>query len=154
LVDRFGTEICLALHRGTPIPEWVHDRLAAIPNLMAAAGAKANALEKACVGAVGTFLLAGREGQEFTATVLSVDPDEDKAVVVLDDPPVRASCSSGGLTEGAPITVVLQSADPATHTYRVTPAAVRVQGLGDGGRLVAGRAAASPAGPVRAPGQG
>jgi exoribonuclease R len=134
LVDRFGTEICLSLHTGSALPDWVVARLDELPEVMAAAGARANALEKACVGAVGTFLLAGLEGQQFSGTVLSVDTERDKAVVVLDDPPVRASCPCAGLVEGDPVTVELVSADPATHTYRVAPTS-QVQPVVDGGTL-------------------
>ncbi len=119
LVDRFGTEICLSLHADRPVPDWVRSRLEQLPGLMAAADRRASTLEKACIGAVGAFLLAGREGENFTATVLQIDRDRDQALLVLSDPPVRAKCGSDGLHEGAVVVVTLVSANPATHTYRV-----------------------------------
>ncbi len=119
LVDRFGTEICLALHAGTPVPDWARDRLGELPGVMNASAQRASALEKACIGAVGAFLLAGREGEEFTATVLQVDREKDRARLVLDDPPVRATCAADGVEEGQQVRVVLEAADPATHTYTV-----------------------------------
>lgn len=128
LVDRFGTEICLALHLGTRVPDWARDRLAELPGVMGASAQRAGALEKACIGAVGAFLLAGREGDVFTATVLQVERDKDRARLVLDDPPVRATCPADGVTEGDQVRVVLVAADPATHTYTVR--------LADRGRTV------------------
>lgn len=122
LVDRFGTEICLSLHAGTPVPEWVRRRLDDLPAVMASSAQRASALEKAFTGAVGAFLLAGREGDVFAATVLQVDRDKDRARLVLEDPPVRATCAADGITEGEQIRVVLVSADPTTHTYLVRPA--------------------------------
>ncbi len=119
LVDRFGTEVCLALHHGTEIPQWAQNRLVGLLKVMAGADKTANALEKACTGAVGTFLLTGREGESFAGTVLQIDRDKQQAIVVLDDPPVRARCASDGLHEGDPVTVVLVAADPETHTYTV-----------------------------------
>ncbi len=125
LVDRFGTEICLAAHSGDPIPEWVVDRLGELPAVMAAAGSRANALERACIGAVAALLLMGREGEVFSGTVLRVDQERDQAVVVLTDPPVRAKCAADGLQEGASVEVVLVAADPAAHSYTVRLAADR-----------------------------
>ncbi len=119
LVDRFGTEICLALHAGTPVPDWARRRLDELPGVMGASAQRASALERACIGAVGAFLLSGREGDVFTGTVLQVDRERDQARLVLDDPPVRATCASDGVTEGDQVEVVLESADPATHTYTV-----------------------------------
>jgi len=87
--------------------------------VMATADQRGNALDKACIGAVGALLLAGREGEEFTGTVLLVDQAKERATVVLDDPPVRAWCAPDGLREGDVVRVVLDSADPATYSYRV-----------------------------------
>jgi exoribonuclease R len=119
LVDRYGTEICLALHAGRPVPDWARDRLGELPGVMGGSAQRAAALEKACIGAVGAFLLAGREGDVFTATVLQVERDKDRARLVLDDPPVRATCPADGVREGEQVRVVLVASDPATHTYTV-----------------------------------
>ncbi len=119
LVDRFGTEICLALHHATEVPGWARDGLAELPGVMGSSAQRASALEKACIGAVGVFLLAGREGDVFDATVLQVERDKDRARLVLDDPPVRATCAADGVSEGGQVQVVLVAADPATHTYTV-----------------------------------
>ena len=97
-----------------PVPDWVLDRFQTLPKVMATADQRGNALDKACIGAVGALLLAGREGEEFTGTVLLVDQAKERATVVLDDPPVRAWCAPDGLREGDVVRVVLDSADPAT----------------------------------------
>jgi exoribonuclease R len=121
LVDRFGTQVCLALSAGTPVPPKVRAALPELPGLMSAADRTASALRKADQGAVSTFLLAGREGEMFAATVLQLDPERDRATVVLHDPPVRARCPVAGLAEGLVVRVRLVSADPASHTFRVEP---------------------------------
>ena len=122
LADRFATEVCLALHAGEPVPDWARSALPDLPKAMGAADRKAAELTKACAGAVAVFVLHGREGELFPATVLQLDPDRDRAVVILHEPPVRAYCAPAGLVEGSVITVRLISADPATHHFVVQPA--------------------------------
>ncbi len=121
LADRYATEICLAVHAGAAAPAWVRDALADLPKAMAAADRKAAELAKACSGAVSAFVLHGREGEEFTATVLQIERERDRAVVILHEPPVRAHCSPAGLSEGSVIRVRLLSADPSAHRFVVQP---------------------------------
>ncbi|MEO7000101.1 MAG: RNB domain-containing ribonuclease, partial [Terracoccus sp.] len=121
LADRYATEVCLALKARQQVPDWVRQALPELPTAMAAADRKASELAKACSGAVSVFVLHGREGEEFAATVLQLDPVKNRAVVILHDPPVRAYCVPAGLREGSVITVRLVSADPATHTFVVAP---------------------------------
>jgi len=122
LADRYATEVCLALHAGLPVPDWARAALPELPKAMAAADRKGSELAKACAGAVSVFVLQGREGEEFMATVLQIEPERDRAVVVLHEPPVRAHCPPAGLVEGSVIVVRLLSADPATHRFVVEPA--------------------------------
>ncbi len=125
LADRYATEVCLALHAGVPVPDWVRTALPELPPAMAAADRKASALTKACSGAVSVFLLHGREGEEFEATVLQIEPERNRATVVLHEPPVRANCDPDGLVEGSVVRVRLESADPSTHRFVVAPVRVR-----------------------------
>ena len=121
LADRYATEVCLALHAGESVPDWARAALPELPKTMGAADRKASELGKACAGAVSVFVLHGREGEEFDATVLQIDPARDRAIVILHEPPVRAHCGPAGLVEGSVIKVRLRSADPATHTFVVEP---------------------------------
>ncbi len=121
LADRYATEVCLALHAAVPVPQWARTALPELPKVMAAADRKASELTKACTGAVSVFVLHGREGESFPATVLQIDTERQRAVVILHEPPVRAYCAPAGLAEGSVITVRLVSADPATHRFVVEP---------------------------------
>jgi hypothetical protein len=89
---------------------------------MTAADRKASELAKACAGAVSAFVLHGREGEAFRATVLQLEPQKGRAIVLLNEPPVRAHCPADGLVEGSVLTVRLMSANPATHRFVVEPA--------------------------------
>jgi exoribonuclease R len=121
LADRFATEVCLALHAGRPVPDWARQALPELPKIMGAADRRASELAKACAGAVSVFVLHGREGDEFEATVLQLEPERERAIVILHEPPVRAHCAPEGLVEGSVITVRLLSADSASHTFVVAP---------------------------------
>lgn len=121
LADRYATEVCLALHAGRPVPDWARTALPDLPATMTAADRKAADLNRACAGAVSAFVLHGREGEQFAATVLQLEPQKNRAIVLLREPPVRAHCPPDGLTEGSVITVQLVSADPAAHRFVVKP---------------------------------
>lgn len=122
LADRFATEICLALRSGTAVPAWVRSALPELPKAMSTAERTATALTKACSAAVSVFLLHGREGEEFTATVLQIETERARAIVVLHEPPVRAHCAPDGIVEGTVIRVRLLSADAAKNRFVVAPA--------------------------------
>jgi exoribonuclease R len=121
LVDRFGTEVCLALHAGTAVPDWARSALPDLPGIMAGSDRLADGLERACADAVSEFLLAGRVGQTFTGIVVQIDQGRDRATVLLDDPPVRARCAPDHLTEGSRVTVRLTAVDSAQHRIEVEP---------------------------------
>lgn len=121
LADRYATEVCLALHTGAPVPEWAATALPALPAVMAASAHRASDLDRQCSGAVSVFLLAGREGDQFDATVLQVDTERTRATVLLLEPPVRAHCSPAGLAEGSRSVVRLVSVDPANSSFVVEP---------------------------------
>ena len=80
---------------GQPCPTGRGTRLPELPKTMGAADRKASELAKACSGAVSVFVLHGREGEEFAATVLQIEPERNRAIVVLHEPPVRAHCAPG-----------------------------------------------------------
>jgi exoribonuclease R len=123
LVDRYATEVCLALQAGTPIPDWVSADADAVIQAMTESDRTAGALDRACAAAVSAFLLAVRIGEEFGAVVVQLEQKSGgvRATVVLDDWPIRAYCAGAGLTEGTRIRVRVVSADPDAHQYTVEP---------------------------------
>jgi exoribonuclease R len=116
LVDRFGSEVCLALAAGAEVPDWARAALPQLPELMTASDRRAGALERAVVDATEAWLLGGREGQRFAAVVLEAGPD--KGTVVLDEPAVRATCDGDDLPVGERITIRLDVADVAARKVR------------------------------------
>jgi len=120
LVDRFGSETCVAVGAGGNVPDWVRAALPELPALMTAGGRLAGALERAVVDATEAWLLTGQEGREFPAVVL--DAGKDKGTVVLDAPAVRATCTGAGLPVGERIAARLAEADQARRVVRFTHA--------------------------------
>ncbi|MGN6693336.1 MAG: RNB domain-containing ribonuclease [Aquihabitans sp.] len=116
LVDRFGTEICLAVIRQQPVPSWVTDALPTLPDLMAAGDARAKKLDRAVVDATEAVVLADRVGEVFPAAV--VETGDSYGTVVLDDPPVRARCDTKHLPLGEVVHVRCTQADVPTRTVR------------------------------------
>ena len=116
LVDRFGTEICLALAAGSPVPDRVRAVLPSLPERMAEGDSRAKKLDRAVIDATEAFVLATRVGSVFPAAV--VESGDSYGTVVLDDPPVRARCDTRHLPLGEVIHVRCTVADVATRTVR------------------------------------
>lgn len=121
LGDRFATEVCLAVAAGREVPGWAAEALPLLPDLLAASGRRARAVERAAVDHVEAWLLADRVGEVFDGAVVEHDPERDRSTVVLDDPAVRARCD-GRPPLGARLPVRLTTADLPTRTVRFTPA--------------------------------
>jgi exoribonuclease R len=115
LVDRYGTEVCLAVASGQPVPEWVRAALPGLPALMSASDTVAGKVDRACVDRTEATLLAGRIGERVEVTVLREEPGE----VYLLDPPVLARCH-GTLRLGERIAARLSAAEPATGRVEFT----------------------------------
>ncbi len=118
LVDRFGSETCLAIAAGRPVPEWVLQGLPDLDSIMARSGRLAGELERAEQWAVTAFVLGDRLGQEFAGTVVQID-ERQRATVLLDEPPVRAHCPADGLAEGQSVRVRLTALEDASRTVAV-----------------------------------
>lgn len=119
LVDRYATEVCLAVAAGEPVPSDVRAALPLLPAIMSATGRRAGAVDRACVDLVEAFLLRDRIGQAFEAMVIDVDERRGGGQVQLVDPAVIARCD-GVLPLGERVTVRLTRADPATREVRFT----------------------------------
>jgi exoribonuclease R len=114
LVDRFGSELCLALAAGEPPPDWLRAALPTLPDVMASSDALAGKVGRACVDRTEAALLAGRVGELFDVVVLRAGGREGEAgEVFLADPPVVARCT-GVPQAGRTVSARLVTADPAT----------------------------------------
>ncbi len=117
LVDRYGTEVCLAVCAGRDIPEWVHEALPQLPSAMGVSDRTAAQVERACLQQAEAWALAGRVGEVFEATVLRAGTgDEPVGEVFVADPPVLARCTGLGASEGFRLSVRLVEADVAHRT--------------------------------------
>jgi exoribonuclease R len=110
LQDRYVSECCLAASAGTPVPDWVHAGLAALPAAMAAGGRRAGTVERGVVDLVEAALLAGREGELFGAVVI------DEKLVQLAEPAVRGRLVGHAPAPGSDIEARLTVADMRTRT--------------------------------------
>jgi exoribonuclease R len=116
LVDRFGSEICLALHAGQHIPTWVTQGAPGLPEQMAEADRLAHEVDRAIVDMTEAWLLKDQVGQHFAAVV--IDAQDHTGTVVLDGPAVRARCEGTALQIGERVSVVLVEADVARREVR------------------------------------
>jgi exoribonuclease R len=113
LADRYATEVCLALHAGTEVPDWVRAALPKLPEVMTAADHRANVATRGAVDLAEAVLLQDRVGETFEAAVLDID--NHKAVVAIDDPAVQARCAGADFVVGTRVMVRLTVADPTTR---------------------------------------
>jgi exoribonuclease R len=116
LVDRFATEVCLALAAGREPDPALRAALPELPALMLSSDRRTRDVERAVLDATEAWLLRGREGQVFPAVV--VEAEDGRGTVVLDDPPVRGRCSGDGLRPGTRVRVRLEQADVEGRTVR------------------------------------
>jgi exoribonuclease R len=115
-VDRFATEVCLAVTAGEELPSWLAEALPQLPSLMGASDSVASKVERATLDQVEAWVLSGRVGQEFEAVVLRSGDNE--AEVFVSAPPVLAKCAGKRLPEGERIRVRLDEADPVERRVR------------------------------------
>ncbi|MFD1930399.1 MULTISPECIES: RNB domain-containing ribonuclease [Nonomuraea] len=122
LVDRYATEVCLAIAAGEPVPAEIQEALAGLPEIMSTTGRRANAVERASIDLVEAFMLRDRIGQSFDAVVLDIDERRPGGLVQLTDPAVVARCDGSPLPLGQSVRVRLTQADPNTREVRFTVA--------------------------------
>ncbi|MFC4536870.1 RNB domain-containing ribonuclease [Sphaerisporangium dianthi] len=118
LVDRYGTEVCLAVAAGVPVPEPVQEALESLPALMTGSGRRASAAERACLDLVEAFVLRDRVGQAFDAVVVDVEEGRPGGIVQITEPAVVARCDGEGLPLGEKVQVRLTRADLITREVR------------------------------------
>ncbi len=120
LVDRYTTEICLALHAGSTIPSWVSERMDDLPAIMGRSGSRAGALERAVVDYVESVVLESRVGDVLTATV--VDHRKDTTVLQFREPPVIGPLPGQVGDLGQQLDVRVVSVDTDARTVDFAPA--------------------------------
>lgn len=122
LVDRFTTEICLALAHGQPVPEWALGRADEVVASMRRSSQLANSVDRACLDLTEATVLAPWVGHNFDAVVLTADPERDRVRVFISDPPVLGNCL-GQPRQGTETMVSLIRADvPDRKTTFAWPA--------------------------------
>lgn len=98
LADRYVLRAVLALGSGQTVPAAVTEAFAALPKVMARAEARDGQIERAVIDLAEAALLAGREGDRFSAVV--TDTGENGARIQLCDLPVIARVAAPGATPG------------------------------------------------------
>jgi exoribonuclease R len=122
LVDRYAGEVCVALCAGRPVPNWVLRGLDGLPDEMAGADRRARKYERAIIDLMEVVLLHDRVGETFPGTVVEVDRNRHRGVVVLAEPAVEATVRGDDLPLGHQIQVRLVSADSASGAATFEPA--------------------------------
>lgn len=103
LADRFGTEVCLAVSGGEPVPDWVRAALPDVVEAMSAGGRRASTADRGAVDLVEVWTMQRRREETFAAVV--VESDDDGADVILTDPPIEARCTGSGLADASIVEV-------------------------------------------------
>lgn len=112
LIDRYATEVCLAICAGEDVPEWVERDAARVIKTMGRSTQLANTMEKACLHLTEATVLEPWVGHNFDGVTLK--SGEDAARVFIVDPPVLAP-SAGAPEEGAETKFSLVRADPGAR---------------------------------------
>ena len=125
LVDRWVLVICHALSEGAEVPAWARESLSELPELMSRSSQKASQLTAGGLDRIEAAVLHGREGEEFTATVLSIRGDG--ARVQLQRPPVDAKVADLAAEPGATVRLRLVGADVETGALDFAPVGVAAE---------------------------
>ena len=111
LADRYVVQSALAVANGRALPDTVAAAIPKLPPVMAKADAVGNAIDRAVIDLAEAIMLAGREGESFTATV--TDIDRKGARIQIAEPAVVARLNDAkGLEPGDTLPVTLTAAEP------------------------------------------
>lgn len=124
LVDRYTSEVCVAVCAGDPVPGWVVEALAKLPGEMEASNRRTSKYDSGIVSLVETLTLSSRVGEEFSAVVVEVSEDGAKGRFMMRDPVVEAAVEGEHLPLGREIRVRLVEADVASGHSRFELVAV------------------------------
>lgn len=120
LVDRFTTEVCLAISAGSVVPTWARSALPDIAEAMRASGRLASSANRDAIDAVEAWTMVDRPGGSFEAIVLRTGSRDSMAgaEVMILEPPIEAWCRGTGLVEGSEIRVQVEQVDEAEGSLR------------------------------------
>jgi exoribonuclease R len=118
LVDRYGQEVCAALHGGLPVPDWVRQALPRLGEEMAEADHRSKAVERGCTDLVEAAVLSTHVGEVFDGVL--VEPDR----VQITDPAVVAPASAEERLVGHDVHATLLTADITQRLVRFQVSAV------------------------------
>ncbi len=121
LVDRYGTEVCLAACAGRPVPDWVLAALPTLPPTMAQTGQRANAYTRGGLDLVEAAVLGPSVGSTYPGVVVEgphgrgaeLPPAQRRGEVMVRDPAILAAVRPGAdgvLPLGEPVLVRLVEA--------------------------------------------
>lgn len=122
LADRYALDLLVGLCRGQRPDDRDTQVLAALPPVMEAANRKEHRLQRRVVDMAEAWVLRGRVGECFTATVL--ESRRGRAEIELDDPAVRTTMNApeNGLEPETRVTVRLTAVDPEKGRVVFVPA--------------------------------
>lgn len=109
LIDRYATEVCLAISGGYEIPSWVTDDAEVVLQTMSRTSQLANTVDKAALNLTEATVLKPWVGHNFEGVVLQHRPQ--RARIFVTQPPLLAP-SIGGPAEGTQSVFSLIRADP------------------------------------------
>jgi exoribonuclease R len=117
LVDRWTSELCVALSAGTEVPAWVRESMDDLPKIMDEADRRANAYERSIVSMVEAGLVADQIGQEFDGVITDVDEKENaRGIVALSKFAIEGRVTGSALPLGQRVRVRLVEADIAKRS--------------------------------------
>ncbi|TAN02588.1 MAG: RNB domain-containing ribonuclease [Rhodanobacteraceae bacterium] len=115
LVDRYAGETCVALCAGNPVPEWVLEKLDALPGTMRSSDHAAGQFEHATTDLLEAVVLSTRVGETFQAIVTHLeDGDAQVGTVMIHDPAIETRVHADrDMPLGQSVDVRLMAADPS-----------------------------------------
>src|SRR5699024_8655571 len=122
LVDRFGSEVCLALCAGEEIPQWVTDKADEVISSMRRSSQLASQVEKAVLNWLEARVLQPWAGHNFEAVVRSAEQDKKKSSALATQRTVLAD-GVGAPPGGHSVHVSLITADPDAREVKCAWAA-------------------------------
>ena len=93
LVDRYATDVCLALSAGTEVPQWVSEDAPTVLKTMMRTNQLANTVDRACLNLTEATVLQPWVGHNFQAVIMQTNEEAGTARVFILDPPVLAECA-------------------------------------------------------------